>query len=222
MDADGSFASHALCSAALGAASYVYVPSHAQPPPPRREFRGVWLATVGNIDWPSQPGLSTQQQKAELIAILDRAAYLRLNAVVLQIRPSCDAFYASHIEPWSEYLTGQMGQPPNPPYDPLAFAVEEAHYRGLELHAWFNPFRARTPSARSPISVNHVSKLHPEWVKSYNGYLWLDPGDTNVQAYILKVFLDVVKRYDIDAVHIDDYFYPPEEKRGAVRDTISR
>jgi uncharacterized lipoprotein YddW (UPF0748 family) len=201
-----------LCSAALGSPSYVYVPSQVQPPPPKREFRGVWIASVGNIDWPSQPGLTTQQQKSELIGILDRAAYLRLNAVILQIRPSCDALYASPIEPWSEYLTGQMGQAPNPYYDPLAFAVEEAHRRGIELHAWFNPFRARTQSARSPIPANHVSKLHPDWVKSYNGYLWLDPGDTNVQAYILKVFLDVVHRYDIDAVHIDDYFYAPEEK----------
>ena len=153
---------------------------------------------MGNIDWPSQPGLSTQQQKAELLAILDRAVYLRLNAIIFQVRPSCDAFYASQLEPWSEYLTGQMGQPPNPPYDPLAFAVDEAHRRGLELHAWFNPYRARTPNARSSVPENHISKLHPEWVKSYGGYLWLDPGDKNVQEHILKVFLDVTRRYDID------------------------
>jgi uncharacterized lipoprotein YddW (UPF0748 family) len=195
----------------LAAPTLTYVPSQVQPPSIQREFRGAWVATVGNIDWPSKPGLTTAQQKAELVAILDRAAYLRLNAIIFQVRPVCDAFYASHLEPWSEYLTGQMGQPPKPAYDPLAFAVEEAHQRGLELHAWFNPYRARHTSAKSPIAANHVSKVHPEMVKSYGAYLWLDPGDKKVQDYIVKIVVDVTRRYDIDAVHLDDYFYPPRQ-----------
>ena len=185
-------------------------PTHqaAIPPPPAREFRGVWIATVVNIDWPSQSGLTTQQQQAELIALLDQAVKLNLNAVILQIRPACDSLYASPYEPWSEFLTGEMGKAPNPYYDPLEFAVEQAHKRGLELHAWFNPYRARQAQDTSEISANHISKTHPEWVKPYGKYLWLDPGNKDVQNYTLSVILDVVRRYDIDGVHIDDYYYP--------------
>lgn len=194
-----------------------YVPTSLKPPPVGREFRGVWVASVKNIDWPSKPGLSTEQQKAELIALLDRAKQLRLNAVLLQVRPSCDALYASSLEPWSEYLTGQMGRPPAPFYDPLAFAVEEAHRRGLELHAWFNPYRARHAAAISPVSSGHISKTRPHLVRTYGKSLWLDPGEREVQEHSLKVVLDVVERYDIDGVHFDDYFYPYPEKdaRGA-------
>ncbi len=182
------------------------------PPKPLREFRGVWVATVANIDWPSKPGLTTAQQKQELLALLDRAVQLKLNAVVFQVRPACDAMYASKIEPWSEYLTGTMGQAPWPRYDPLEFAVEEAHKRGLELHAWFNPYRAHHFQAKSPIAKNHVSKTRPNLVRSYGKYLWLDPGDPAVQDYSLSVVMDVVKRYDVDGIHFDDYFYPYEEK----------
>jgi uncharacterized lipoprotein YddW (UPF0748 family) len=174
----------------------------------------MWIATVDNIDWPSRAGLPTAQQKSELLAILDRAAQARMNAVVFQVRPACDALYASSIEPWSEYLTGKMGQSPEPVWDPLAFAVTEAHRRGLELHAWFNPYRARHFKTRSEISANHVSKTKPGLVRKYGRYLWLDPGDPKVRAYSLEVILDVVRRYDIDAVHLDDYFYPYKE-RGA-------
>src|SRR5712691_12875033 len=145
-------------------AAAVYEKSNEVPPKPAREFRGAWVATVKNIDWPSKPGLTTAQQKAELIAILDRAAQLHLNAVIFQVRPACDALYASSFEPWSEYLTGQMGKEPEPFYDPLAFAIAEAHSRGLELHAWFNPYRARQAAAKSPISSNHISKTHPQLV----------------------------------------------------------
>src|SRR5690606_16305380 len=120
-------------------------------PPLDREFRAAWVATVDNIDWPSRPGLSTWRQQAELIAILDRAVELKLNAVVLQVRPAADALYRSSREPWSAFLTGQMGAAPEPAYDPLAFAVREAHRRGLELHAWFNPFRAHHPADSSAI-----------------------------------------------------------------------
>ena len=186
-------------------------------PYPEREFRGVWIATVANIDWPSRPGLPVAQQQAELIALLDRAAALNMNAVVFQVRPAADALYASALEPWSEYLTGEMGKAPEPFYDPLAFAVEEAHRRGLELHAWFNPYRARHVSMKSPAAPNHVSHTHPDAVKRYGRYLWLDPGERVAEEQTVRVILDVVQRYDIDGVHLDDYFYPYKEKDSAGR-----
>ncbi|HEX5581940.1 MAG TPA: family 10 glycosylhydrolase [Gemmatimonadaceae bacterium] len=177
-----------------------------------REFRGAWVASVANIDWPSRPGLSSEEQQHELLAILDRAVALRLNAVILQVRPAADALYPSPHEPWSEYLTGTQGKAPEPYYDPLAFAVREAHRRGLELHAWFNPFRARHSSAKSPASPQHVSRTHPGLVKKYGGFLWMDPGEPEVREQALRVVLDVVRRYDVDGVHIDDYFYPYRER----------
>jgi len=202
-----------LCSAPeLLASATNYIVSQQKPLPVAREFRGVWVATVGNLDWPSKAGLSTQQQKTEFLAILDRAVQLRLNAVILQVRPACDALYASSLEPWSEYLTGRMGQAPAPLYDPLAFAVEAAHQRGLELHAWFNPFRAHNTKALSPVATSHITKTHPEWVKAYGSQLWLDPGEPGVHEHSRQVILDVVQRYDIDGVHLDDYFYPYPEK----------
>lgn len=185
------------------------------PPPPEREFRAAWIATVGNSCWPSKPGLTTAQQQAELIAILDRCAALKLNAVIFQVRPACDALYQSQIEPWSEYLTGIQGRAPQPFYDPLAFAVAEAHRRGLELHAWFNPFRAHHFQAVSPIAPNHITRTHPELVRSYGKYLWLDPGEPAVRDYTIRVVMDIVKRYDIDGIHYDDYFYPYPEKNFA-------
>ncbi|MDQ8197457.1 family 10 glycosylhydrolase [Pelagicoccus enzymogenes] len=180
-------------------------------PPLPREFRGIWIPTVSNICWPSAPGLSVAQQKAELIALLDQSASLNLNAVVLQVRSMCDAFYPSEIEPWSAYLTGVEGQAPSPEYDPLAFAVEEAHRRGLELHAWFNPYRARSLNAKIKSAPDHITERRPDLVRRYGRYLWLDPGEPEVQAHTLSVLLDVVERYDIDAVHFDDYFYPYPE-----------
>lgn len=193
-------------------ATITYEPANLTPPKPLREFRGAWVATLKNIDWPSKPGLSTAEQKAELLAILDRAVQLKLNAIIFQVRPMCDAVYASSIEPWSQYLTGTMGKPPQPFYDPLAFAVAEAHERGLELHAWFNPYRALVKTPDSQPSANHVSKSRPELVRDYGKHLWLDPGEKAVQDYSWSVVLDVVKRYDVDAVHFDDYFYPYPEK----------
>jgi uncharacterized lipoprotein YddW (UPF0748 family) len=177
-----------------------------------REFRGAWVATVKNIDWPSAEGLNSAQQQAELLAILDRAVQLKLNAVIFQVRPACDAMYVSKIEPWSEYLTGVMGRAPQPYYDPLAFAIAEAHKRGLELHAWFNPYRARLLENAPPASSDHVSHRRPQLVRQYGRYLWLDPGEKQVQDYSLSVVMDVVKRYDLDGVHFDDYFYPYKEK----------
>jgi uncharacterized lipoprotein YddW (UPF0748 family) len=177
-------------------------------PSVHREFRGAWIATVDNIDWPTEPGLSPDSQRAELVALLDRAAEINLNAVVLQVRPTADAIYQSSLEPWSEYLTGVSGKAPDPFYDPLTFAVEEAHRRGLELHAWFNPFRAYHPTATGPVSPGHVSQMHPELVRQYGEQLWLDPGEPEAVAHSIGVILDVVRRYDIDGVHMDDYFYP--------------
>ena len=166
-------------------------------------------------DLPSKAGLSTQQQQAELLTLLDKAVALRLNALVLQVRPSCDALYASKLEPWTEYLTGTMGRAPEPYYDPLALAVAEAHRRGLELHAWFNPFRARHTSAKSAIAASHISKTRPELVRKYGSLLWLDPGEAAVQEHALRVILDVTRRYEVDGVHLDDYFYPYPEKTAA-------
>jgi uncharacterized lipoprotein YddW (UPF0748 family) len=184
-------------------------------PVPRREFRGVWVATVDNIDWPSQKGLSTAEQQRELRAILDAAAAHGLNAVIFQVRPAGDALYASKIEPWSEYLTGRQGKAPDPFWDPLAFAVKEAHARGLELHAWFNPYRAKHPSAKGPLAKSHLARRRPDLVKKYGTHLWMDPGEPAVRERTVKVVLDVVKRYDIDGVHLDDYFYPYKEKRAS-------
>jgi uncharacterized lipoprotein YddW (UPF0748 family) len=179
------------------------------PPAAPREFRAAWVASVGNIDWPSHRGLPAAKQQAELLAILDTAAALHLNAIVLQVRPGADALYPSELEPWSEYLSGEQGKPPSPYYDPLQMWVEEAHKRGLELHAWFNPYRARSSqSSRSVMAASHVSKRLPGIVRQYGDMLWMDPGEDASAQQTLAVIADVVKRYDIDGVHIDDYFYP--------------
>jgi uncharacterized lipoprotein YddW (UPF0748 family) len=201
-----------LLPVTFSAAAAAYVPSQATPPKPLREYRAAWVATVANIDWPPTNAVGSAQQKAELVAIMDRAVQLKLNAIIFQVRPSCDALYASSLEPWSEYLTGIMGKAPEPFYDPLLLAVEEAHKRGLELHAWFNPYRAHHPGGKSPIAVTHISRTHPELVRHYGKSLWLDPGEKAVQDYSLSVVMDVVKRYDIDGVHFDDYFYPYKEQ----------
>lgn len=177
-------------------------------PEPPREFRAAWVATVDNIDWPSKKGLPVAQQKAELAKIVDVAADMGLNALVFQVRPHADAMYASKLEPWSEYLTGECGKAPSPAWDPLEYAIERCHERGLELHAWFNPYRAWHPAAKGPIPATHLAKTKPGIVKSYGTYLWMDPGEPEVQRHSLAVMLDVVKRYDLDGVHIDDYFYP--------------
>lgn len=183
-------------------------------PEPRREFRGVWVATVYNLDWPSKPGLPVETQKAELLDLLDRAAALHLNAVVLQVRTMCDALYDSPLEPWSYYLTGKVGQAPEPFWDPLEFAIDAAHERGLELHAWFNPFRATTAEYGGALSPDHIARQYP-WVAKRSGtHLWLDPSSEFVRNRFLTVVFDVIQRYDVDAVHLDDYFYPYPAKGG--------
>lgn len=178
---------------------------------PKREFRGVWVATVVNIDWPSKAGLSVGQQKAELIQILDAHQRAGINSIVFQIRPAADALYAKSREPWSEYLSGVQGKAPSPLYDPLAFAIKEAHSRGMELHAWFNPYRA-TFSSGSNVAANHITRQHPDWFFTYGGKKLFDPGLPEVRSYITSVVMDVVRGYDIDGVHFDDYFYPYPSK----------
>ena len=174
-----------------------------------REFRAVWIATVSNIDWPSKPGLSAFEQQAELLLMLNRALELNLNAVILQVRPAADAIYPSPYEPWSEYLTGRQGRAPEPYYDPLEFAVKEAHKRGLELHAWFNPYRARQAGGTRENALTHISQTKPQLVKAYGErLLWMDPGEPEVRRQSVRVIEDVVRRYDIDGIHMDDYFYP--------------
>lgn len=208
------FAACALLSllAACATATLQTPTTEPLPPPVEREFRGVWIAAVSNLDWPSRPGLSPDSQRAELIALLDRSREMKLNAVILHMRPAGDALYISEFEPWSEYLTGEQGKAPDPYYDPLEFAVAEAHARGLELHAWFNPYRARHPSSRGPAARNHISRTNPELVLGYGSYLWMDPGEEAVRRRSIDVVMDVVTRYDVDGVHIDDYFYPYRER----------
>jgi uncharacterized lipoprotein YddW (UPF0748 family) len=199
--------------AALVLALASFAPAAEEAPPPRpapdREFRAVWVATVANIDWPSKPGLPIADQKRELLRIIETAQALNFNAIILQVRPMCDALYASKLEPWSGFLTGEPGKDPG--WDPLAFAVAESHRRGLELHAWFNPYRARTPTSRGALPDSHISKQRPDLVKEYGKHLWLNPTAKDVREHSLAVALDVVERYDVDGVHMDDYFYPYPE-----------
>ena len=172
----------------------------------RREFRGAWIAAVWNIDFPSQTGLSAAQQQAEMVSLLDRLQSLNFNAVILQVRIEGDALYASSLEPWSVWLTGTQGQAPG--YDPLAFAIAECRKRGLEIHAWFNPYRARSRSTPIPQAGNHISVTNPDCVYRHGNLLWMDPGKKVVQDLTFNVIIDVVRRYDVDGVHLDDYFYP--------------
>ncbi|WP_345949449.1 family 10 glycosylhydrolase [Mucilaginibacter sp. PAMB04274] len=177
-------------------------------PTPKREFRGVWVATVTNIDWPSAPRLSSERQKNELVNIFDNHQQAGMNAIMLQVRPAADAFYAKGREPWSRWLTGRQGVAPEPFYDPLEFAVNEAHKRNMELHAWFNPYRATMDANTSALSPQHPIRLHPDWFFSYGGRKLFNPGLPDVREYIIQVILDVVKNYDVDGIHMDDYFYP--------------
>lgn len=166
----------------------------------------MWIATVGNGDWPSRPGLPAAAQRAQFRRLLDVATALHLNTVYVQVRPSADAFYRSRYEPWSRYLTGRQGGDPG--YDPLRFMVADAHARGLQLHAWFNPYRVSTAPERTHLAPANPARRHPDWVHRYGRSLWYDPGLPQVRELITSVVLDVVHRYDIDGVHFDDYFYP--------------
>jgi uncharacterized lipoprotein YddW (UPF0748 family) len=180
----------------------------AAPAQNKPEFRGVWIASVDNIDWPSNKNLNSDSQKAEFIKILDGHKANGMNAMVVQIRPATDAFYPSQYEPWSEWLTGKQGQPPMPYYDPLAFMLTETHKRGMEFHAWMNPYRAGFNINTSSIAATHITKLHPDWFLTYGDKKYFDPGNKQVQQYVTNIVKDVVSRYDVDAIHFDDYFYP--------------
>lgn len=179
--------------------------SNAQP---RYEFRAAWIATVDNIDWPSRGNYYPDSQKAEYIRLLNMHQRNGMNAVIVQVRPATDAFYSSPLEPWSEWLTGQQGKPPSPYYDPLQFMIEETHKRGMEFHAWCNPYRAEFTIGRSSISPAHLTRTHPDWFLTYGGTRYFDPGNKDAQQHVTYVIRDLVKRYDIDAIHFDDYFYP--------------
>ena len=217
----------------------------------KREFRGVWIASVANIDWPSRPALSPEKQREEFRKILNHHEKSGINAVIVQVRPSADAFYRSDLEPWSEWLTGEKGKFPDPEYDPLTFMVEEAHERSMEFHAWLNPYRAifdaekfyedsthihldtlnnliknlvcedslNTSGQLSKKEYNNLLQLldvdstlliykHPDWFLQYGNKIYFDPGFPEVQDHIARVVEDIVTRYDVDAIHMDDYFYP--------------
>ncbi|MFI2633634.1 glycoside hydrolase family 10 protein [Streptomyces collinus] len=173
---------------------------------PDSEMRGVWIATVANRDWPSKSGLSAAQQRAELLTHLDTAAGNRLNTVFFQVRPTADAMWPSPYEPWSQYLTGTQGKDPG--WDPLGTAVEEAHARGLQLHAWFNPYRVAVHADPSRLAASHPARENPDWVVTYGGKLFYNPGLPEVRAFVEDAMLDAVAKYPVDGFHFDDYFYP--------------
>lgn len=188
--------------------------------PKKREFRGTWIATVNDLDWPLKAGEPSEIQKKELINILDTLEKLNFNAVIFQIRPTADAFYNSITEPWSGYLTGQQGKAPDENWDPLQYMTEECHKRGMEIHAWMNPFRIQQ-NLTDKLSTRNVAIKHPEWVVTYGTRTYLDPGIPAVREYLKKVVEEVVMNYDIDAIHFDDYFYPYPIANTPFPDTLS-
>jgi len=179
----------------------IFTPSEQE-----KEMRGAWIATVYNIDWPSKPGLGIAEQKAEFVRMLDELKAVGINAVFVQVRPTADALYPSKLVPWSSVLTGTQGK--NPGYDPLAFMVAETHKRGMAFHAWFNPFRVTLDDKLDSLAANNPAKLHPEWIIQHGGKWMFNPGIPAARAHIIDAIMEVVRQYDIDGVHLDDYFYP--------------
>lgn len=179
------------------------------------EFRGVWVATVANVNWPTAGNFDPERQKQEAIRYLDMLKEANFNAVVFQVRPQADALYDSKLEPWSYYLTGQQGKAPSPYYDPLKFWIEEAHKRGMELHAWINPYRAHHTAGGPVTETSLVRKMGERIYRLKNGMYWMDPADEDVQDHAIRVVQDIVRRYDVDGIHMDDYFYPYREYNGA-------
>lgn len=175
---------------------------------PKYEFRGVWIATINNIDWPGGGTTDPAKQKSEYIRLLNLHQKNGMNAMIVQVRPAADAFYPSQYEPWSEWLTGKQGKPPSPYYDPLEFMIEETHKRGMEFHAWLNPYRGVHNLGTSSVAASHISRTHPEWFITYGDKRYFDPGNKEAQKFVVNVVRDIVKRYDVDAIHMDDYFYP--------------
>jgi uncharacterized lipoprotein YddW (UPF0748 family) len=178
-------------------------------------LRGVWVSTVANLDYPSRPTTDPEALRAEAVEILDNCAELGINAVFLQVRPAGDALYPSKLYPYSAYLTGTQGLAPDNDFDPLAFWVENAHSRGMELHAWVNPYRVAT-SASAALADNSPAKLHPEWTVKYNDTLCLDPGIPEARQLVIDGVKEIAENYEVDGIHFDDYFYPgkdfPDEK----------
>ena len=187
----------------------------------KTQFRGVWIASVRNLDWPSKPGLNNRQLKKEYLEQLDQLKDLGMNAVIVQIRPTGDAFYPSELAPWSEFLTGQQGVPPSSSFDPLEFMIQETHKRSMEFHAWFNPYRAIRNNSEAKLSPKHVFFQHPDWFVVYGNDAYFDPGMVPARKHIEKVIAEVVSRYDIDAVHFDDYYYPYRLKGLEFPDSLS-
>lgn len=175
---------------------------------PAYEFRGVWMASVDNVDWPKRNQYNVDSQKAEFIRQIDLHKANGMNAIIVQMRPASDALYPSQYEPWSQWLTGVQGRPPVPFYDPLQFTIDEAHKRGFEYHAWCNPYRANFSISRASIAPAHITRIHPEWFLQYGNTLFFDPGNKDGQQWVVNVIKDMVERYDLDAIHMDDYFYP--------------
>ncbi len=188
---------------------------------PKREFRGVWIATVANIDWPSKPGLSNQEQQDEFKELLDMHQANGMNAVIVQVRPSADAFYESRYEPWSGWLTGKLGSPPDPYYDPLKFMIEQANERGLEFHAWFNPYRAVVDVEKNGIDSSSLAFKDPGWFLKYGNNLYFNPGLPEARKHVINVIMEVVNRYNIDGIHFDDYFYPYKIKDQDFPDSVT-
>ena len=179
--------------------------------PPKRELRGVWISTHLSLDWPNR--LQTPaQQRTELLKILDHNVATGMNAAFLQVRSQSDALYPSALEPWSYYLTNSQGSAPAPSWDPLQFAIDESRKRGLEFHAWINPYRAvantATETNTAQYAASHVSRTHPEWMLTVGTVKILNPGLAAVRQHVTEVIMDIVNRYDVDGIHFDDYFYP--------------
>ena len=194
------------------------LPALAQPV---KEFRAVWIASVDNIDWPSKKGMAVDTQKAEFIRILNMHQQNGINAVVMQIRPATDAFYPSPYEPWSEWLSGIQGKAPTPYYDPLQFMIEETHKRKMEFHAWCNPYRADFKVGKASIAPSHITRLHPNWFLEYGDKKYFDPGNKQAQEFVVEVIKDITDRYDVDAIHFDDYFYPYRIAKKEFPDSVS-
>lgn len=171
-----------------------------------RELRGVWIASVANMDWPSKAGLTPAEQQREISALFDVVQKTNMNAVFVQVRPCADTFYPSKLAPWSHYLSGTQGTDPG--YDPLAYMIAEAHRRNLQFHAWFNPYRVSGQDSFAQLSPNNIARQHPEWVIKYGGKLYFNPGLPAVREHLVAVIMEVVKGYEVDGIHFDDYFYP--------------
>lgn len=189
-----------------GKSSSIYLTVNRRTAIPKAEMRAAWIATVDNVDWPAKGTTGAEEQKKQFVELLDQLEAAGMNAVIVQVKPTADAFYPSEYGPWSEWLTGVQGQDPG--YDPLAFMLEEAHRRNMEFHAWFNPYRISLQDDIAKLVENHPARQHPDWVVSYGGKLYFDPGNPEAKRFIIDSVMEVVKKYDIDAVHFDDYFYP--------------